>query len=386
MFIVSEIFQSPPSSNLDTHQMKLTCHRATLASALQIVSGVIPSRTPKDILKNVKLEVEKNSATLIGTDTEIGIRYQIENVETDSTGELLLPIARVVSILRELTADSLVLEVNDDALWIRSGQSEFRLSLEDPSEYPSVEEFSGDDALAIPGKTLKELIKRTLFATDDESTRYALGGVQIELGELISFAATDSRRLAVATAPGGSASDDPAKPVIPKKAMSLIEKSLSEDEDVQLVVRGNDILVKTPQSTIYSRLVEGRFPNYRDVLPKESKATIDLVVGPFHSAVRQAQIVTNEESRGVDFQFSSGSLTLKSRAADVGESTIELPISYEGEEIKIMFDPRFVSDFLKVLEPEAQIQLKLISSDDPAVFHYLEDYTYVVMPLSRDED
>ena len=120
------------------------------------------------------------------------------------------------------------------------------------------------------------------------------------------------------------------------------------------------------------------------MIPAQSNATIDMVVEPFYSAVRQAQIVTNDESRGVDFQFADGQLTLSSKAADVGESKVELPISYEGDDVTITFDPRFVADFLKVLELESQVQLSLIDSESAAVLRSGEDYTYVIMPLSRE--
>jgi len=142
--------------------------------------------------------------------------------------------------------------------------------------------------------------------------------------------------------------------------------------------------VKSGPATISGRLVEGRFPKYRDVIPADSNCSIDLVVGSFLSAVRQAQIVTNEESRGVDFAFTPGVLKLESQAADVGRSTVELPISYEGSEIVITFDPRFVAEFLRVLEPESSVRLDLIDGESAAVFRTDDAYTYVVMPLSRD--
>ena len=310
--------------------MKLICHRPTFSNAFQIVSGVVPSRTPKEILKNVKLQIRDGKATLIGTDQEVGIRYEIPGVEADCDGECLLQANRVLSILRELQEDGLNIEVTDDAVWIRTGHSEFRLSAEDPAEFPPVAAFEDSNYFILPARSLKELIRRTTFATDVESTRYALGGVLMELNEeKLTMAATDSRRLAVVTTScksQGGESLEQSSPVVPAKAMSLIERSVSDDEeDVFLAVHANDVLVKSGNSTVYSRLVEGRFPRYQDVIPGHSEATIDLVVGPFYSAVRQAQIVTNEESRGVDFAFSKGLLTLNSQAADIGQSTIELP-------------------------------------------------------------
>ncbi len=368
--------------------MKLHCHRPTLVAAFQVASGIVPTRTPKEILRNIKLQVADGSATLIATDSEVGIRHEIPGVEIESPGEALLPAVRVNSILRELQDDAVDLEVSDGALWIRSGHSEFRLSVEDPAEFPPVAGFEEERYHVVPGRVFREAIRRTAFATDIESTRYALGGVLLELDkDSMTLAATDSRRLAVVKvacrAQGLERPENPS-PVIPTKALSLIEKSIVDDGEVFIAVHANDVLVKCGNSTTYSRLVEGRFPKYRDVIPAQSKVNIDLVVSPFFSAVRQAQIVTNEESRGVDFSFAKGLLTLNSQAADIGQSKVELPISYDGEELSITFDPRFVAEFLRVLEPEKQVRLDLIDAESAAVFRTEDAYTYVIMPLSRD--
>lgn len=370
--------------------MKLNCSRSLLASAFQIVGSVVPTRTPKEILRNVKLTLADGRATLLGTDQEVGIRYEIPNVETDSVGEVLLPTQRVNAILREVQDDQISLEVDEDALWIRTTQSEFRLSVEDPAEFPNVATFEDENYYVIPGKALKQGIQRTIFATDVESTRYALGGVLMEIdADNLALAATDSRRLAVyrtTCSAQGNVAEEVGQPVIPAKAMSLIEKSIHDDDaEVKIAVHQNEILVQSNSSTIYARLVEGRFPPYRDVIPAEFQSRIEFVVGPLLSAVRQAMIVTNEESRGVDFSFSDGTLTLTSVGQDVGSSKIELPISYEGEPLVITFDPRFVQEFLRVLDSAGPVSLNLIDGNSPAVFKSDEQYTYVVMPLSRDE-
>lgn len=368
--------------------MKLRCHRPTLVTAFQVAGGVVPSRTPKEILRNVKLQVADGKATLTATDQEIGVRYEIPGVEIEAPGEALLPAARVTSILRELQDDAVFIELADSAAWIRSGQSEFKLAIEDPAEFPPVAEFDEDKYHVVAGRAFKDAVKRTIFATDIESTRYALGGVLLELQkDTATLAATDSRRLAVVKTPcqshGLESPENPA-PVVPSKAMSLIERSVADDTEVHIAVHRNDVLVKCGQMTIYSRLVEGRFPKYRDVIPSQTKVTIELVAGPFLAAVRQAQIVTSEESRGVDFAFSKGLLTLNSQAADIGQSRVELPIAYDGGNLEITFDPRFVADFLRVLEPEKQVRLDLIDSESAAVLRTDDAYTYVIMPLSRD--
>ncbi|MFV0443815.1 MAG: DNA polymerase III subunit beta [Planctomycetaceae bacterium] len=369
--------------------MKLQCPRQSLAAALQTVSGVVPTRTPKEILKNVKLHLTEGRATLLATDSEVGIRCEIADVETDSVGDVLLPTQRINAILREVQEEVILLEVTEDALWVKTGRSEFRLSIEDPAEFPDVASFDDDSYFVVAGRQLRQAIQRTLFATDVESTRYALGGVLVEVSEAaMALAATDSRRLSVAHA-GCSANGEAStsqRPVVPSKAMQLIERSIQEDDqEVHLAFHANDVLVRSGNSTIYARLVEGRFPKYQDVIPRDFKTSIEMVAGPFLSAVRQSMIVTNEESRGVDFTFADGNLTLNSVGADVGTSRVELPISYEGDAITITFDPKFVADFLKTLDTSAALTLNLIDSGSAAVFKADGDYTYVVMPLSRDE-
>ena len=368
--------------------MKLHCHRPSLVAALQAVSAVVPTRTPKEILKNVKLVVEDGRVTLQATDQEVGIHQVIEGVETDSAGVALLPASRLLSILRELTDEAADIEITQDSIQIKSGRSDFKLSAEDPAEYPAIPTGDEGNAFGIESGKLRKMVRRTAFATDVESTRYALGGLQLEvIGDDVTLAATDSRRLALikSKTASGSGRDGGKPPVIPTKAMSLLERNIPDDDTVtQITLRDNDVLFQCANTTVYSRLVEGRFPQYRDVIPSESRFDIELIVGTFYAAIRQAQIVTDEESRGVDFNFNDGVLTLSSTAADIGHSTIEVPISYDGEELTITFDPRYIADFLKVLDQESSVTLKLTDGECAAVFTTDVDYTYVIMPLARD--
>lgn len=369
--------------------MQLTCQRDSLTSAFQTVAGVVPTRTTKDILKNVKLQASGGKVTLIGTDSEIGLRCEVPDVTVDTSGEALLPTARVLAVLRELTDDVVKLEVTADATWIRCGYSEFRLSAEDPADFPPVATFGDEEYFVVSSATMRQLIRRTIFATDTESTRYALGGIQIEFTpERATFAATDSRRLAVVNGECkvvGPVTPPATPPVVPSKAMTLIERSLGDgEEEVRIAIHTNDIAVRCGTTTITSQLVQGRFPDWRKVVPASFSAKIDMVVAPFYGAIRQAMIVTNEESRGVDFIFTKGTLRLSSQAADIGQSKVELPIAYDGEEVKITFDPRYVADFLKSLDGSSQFRFQLISHEDPAVLATDDHYIYVIMPLQRD--
>lgn len=369
--------------------MKISCEREKFLAAFQIAAAVAPSRSPKPILQNVKLEVRGDSATLMATDLEIGVRVEVPGVQAEAAGSAVLPINRFSSILRESSDATLHIETDGQNLVVAGQHSEFRLPAENSDEFPAVASFNETKYHEIPARLFKELIRRTAFATDNESSRYALGGVLLELADDTAVAVgTDGRRLAKMAGPsksiGGHQTGD-ATTIVPTKAVQLIERSLSDaDAEIQIAIHANDILVKSPRATYYSRLVEGRFPRWRDVFPQHAGKQISLLVGPFHAAVRQAAIVTSDESRGVDFTFGDGKVLLSGRSADVGQSRVELPVPYDGEEISITLDPRFLSDFLKVLNADQQFNLELKDAEHAAVCSTDDGYGYVIMPLARD--
>jgi DNA polymerase-3 subunit beta len=311
-------------------------------------------------------------------------------MKVDQPDSVILPTQRIGSILRTSTDEEIAIETDGDHLIVRTLHAEFKLPGEDPSIYPEVPDFAATSYHEVSSADLRKLIRRTMFATDPESTRYALGGVLVELtDETITMVGTDGRRLARMTAPAeakNGATPPAGSPVIPVKALRLIERNLSDDDPpVHLAIQaGAAVLVRTERAVIYSRLVEGRFPRYQDVFPSNVEVKIPLEAGPLRLAVEQASIVTSEESRGVDFRFADGVLKLASQAADVGSSYVDLPIAYDGKAVEITFDPRYLSDALRNLDDNTAITAELIDSKNAAVFKTDDRYTYVVMPLTRD--
>jgi DNA polymerase-3 subunit beta len=372
--------------------MKVVCDRDQMLTAFGMISGVVPVRSPKAILQNIKLVADGDgNATLLATDLEVGIRYRTMGVKVDHAGAVVLPTQRVGSILRTSATPELAVETDADHIFVRTPHAEFKLPSEDPDLYPEVPDFGATAYYIVSSADLRRLIRRTVFATDIESTRYALGGVLFEMTpESITLVGTDGRRLARAVADAeaaGGVSTPLGNPVVPVKALKLIERNLNDDDPpVHLAFQGGTaVLVRTDRAIIYSRLVEGRFPRYQDVFPPQVEVKIPLVVGPLLSVVEQAAIVTSDESRGVDFTFGSGLLKLLSQAADVGTSHVDLPISYDGKPVEITFDPRYLIDALKTLDPAAPINVELIDQRNAAVFRTEDRYTYVVMPLTREE-
>ena len=371
--------------------MKLVCDREKLANAFQVAALFAPSRSPKAILQNIKLVAESQAVTLMATDLEVGVRVRVDGVEVDKEGSAVLPVTHFGAIVRESSDEKLRIETNTKGTTIKGDRSEFKLPAADPDEFPTVAVFEEKKFHTISASLFRQIILRTEFATDMESSRYALGGVLMELdaNSLIAVG-TDGRRLAKmegpAEATGGHKSGENAT-IIRTPSLKLIARALTDSDNVvHLACRTNDVLIQTERATYYSRLVEGRFPKWRDVFPaRRDGAKIDLIAGPFLSCLRQAAIVTSNDSRGIDFTFGAGTLTLNASTAESGQSRIEMPISYDGQPITVTLDHRFVSDFLKVLNPESNVILDIENAETAAVFYADEEkYGYVVMPLSRD--
>lgn len=371
--------------------MKIVGERDKLLAAFQTAATVAPSRSPKPILQNIKLVAEKDKVTFLATDTEVGIRLEVPGVEVVAPGSVVLPTSRFGPILRESSDEKLTIETDGSSIQVTGARSEFKLPAENPDEFPEVATFEEKKFHEIPARLIKELVKRTLFATDNESSRYALGGVLLVFdGSEITAVGTDGRRLAKMKGPAQSKEGHESgetMTIVPARAMQLIDRALTDaDAEIQVSARANDVLLKSPTATIYARLVEGRFPKWQDVVAdRPDSKSIDLTVGPFYSAIRQAAIVTSDESRGVDFTFGGGSLVLSGSTAEVGQSRIEIPVAYDGDELSITLDHRFVADFLKVLGAETKVAMSVKDNEQPADFKTDDGYHYVVMPLSRDK-
>ena len=199
---------------------------------------------------------------------------------------------------------------------------------------------------------------------------------------------TDGRRLAKMQGPAQGISGHKTEAgvtVVPGRAMQIVERSISDvDADVLIAARENDLLVRAGKVSLFARMVSGRFPDWRQVFPGERQAVkIALPVGPTLAALRQAAIVSTKDSRGVDFRFREGSLILAASAAETGRSHVELPVSYDGVELSLCLDHRFVLDFLRVLDPEKSFTMEAENNEKAVVFSTDDGYQYVVMPLAR---
>lgn len=367
--------------------MIIHCQRDGLLAACQLVGAAVAARTPKTILMSIKAIAEADRLTLVATDLEIGIRYELAGVRVEEPGEAIFPIGRLTSILRESPDSELAIDADERRCKVSTSSSEYDMPSEDPSGFPDVPAFGDSKYHELTAGVLRSMIRRTSFAAAKQDTKYAITGILWEIEDKkVRLVATDTRRLALCTGPTtASVAVDTAgqSHLVPVKAMSLLERTLHDDNElIKVCLRANDVLFQTEKATIHSRLLEGRYPPYRDIIPKKPTVKIQLPVETFLSAVRQAAIMTDEESKRVAFSFAAGKLTLNAQGAATGKSKVEMPIEYSGNPISIQFDPNFLIDMLKVLESSEVVQLDLVDAQKPALFRSGEDYLYLVMPLT----
>ena len=369
--------------------MKIHCNnREGLLSACQLAHGVIKPRDVKPILRNFKAVAEDGRCTLNATDLELGIRIDVQGLAIEEPGEAILPAAKLIDILRESRDAELTIDADTDRCKVEGASFYFEMPGENPTEFPDWPSFNEEKYHEISAGVLREMIHRTVFAAADDATRYSMSGALWEMdGDTAKLVATDGRRLAlaegIATANGGHSTKGQT-PVVPSKAMTLLDRNLTADPEelVKVCLRPNDALFRTGRASIYSRLVEGRFPDYKQVLPRKQPVHVALPVDPFYAAVRQAAVMTDDDSKRVTFRFEDGKLTLEAQGAHAGRSKVELAVDYDAKPLQINFNPAYLVDMLKVLPEDAELTLDLIDGGSPALFRCGTTYLYLVMPLT----
>ncbi len=368
--------------------MKVICDRAALANAVNLVGSVVVSRSPTPVLLCVKLTAADGLLTLAATDMEVALRLGVEAVEIEQDGEALIPADKLSQIVRTCDDPTLTIETEDHAVHIRGAGSHFKVFGFDPKEAPPVRDFSGVTVdCEIPSINMATLITRTLFAAAAEHSRYAINGVLFDRqGKKVRMVATDGRRLALATGQC-KATDGNASCIIPTKALSLINKLLGDGEaPIRVALEENQILFSVGEgpgsAVLSSNLVEGAFPPFDDVIPKDQDKKVSFDAVTLSSAIRRAALLTNEESKGVRLSFAKGQLTLTSRAPEMGEAEVHVDVeNYEGEPLEIGFNPGYITDALKVVDG-GEVIVELKASNKPGVLRTGNDFTYVLMPVN----
>lgn len=366
--------------------MKVNFNRTALVEALNLLASVVPSRTPKAILRCVRFDARGKEVRLYATDLEVGIEYVLSEVQIEEDGQVVLPADRLVAIVRESAEDVLVLQAGERSCEIIGLDSHFTVYSQEVKDYPIMPSFEGKGDINVSLAGLQAGIEQCLFATARESSRYAINGVLWEItGKRLLLVATDGRRLArskvsLVSAPAESISSQQI--IVPAKAMSLLEKlAAGEKGKVSVRLVDSQILLSCANAVISSSLVEGSFPKYEDIVPTGYSTKLRLSTEAVLSAVRRAALLTSEESRGIKLAISEGRLVFSGRAPETGDAEVNMAIDYKGQAIQIGFNPQFLVDALRVI-PTSEFDLELGEPDRPGVIKSGSDFLYVLMPIN----
>ncbi|MEM1208757.1 MAG: DNA polymerase III subunit beta [Planctomycetota bacterium] len=364
--------------------MRVICDRGTLVDALGLMGSVAVQRTPKPVLSCVKVVAGEDGLTLTATDLEVSLTLNALRVEVEQPGEALIPADKLSQIVRESIDPTLTMTTEGEVVQITGQDSKYRIYSQAVSDFPAVPTFDEEPHFEMVAGDLHRLVAMTIFATARENSRYAINGVLMERdGKNLTVVATDGHRLAMAKGKAQAAAEGGQSAIVPTKALQLLLRLFDDAEQVVKVrLAGNRVLFTADHATLTSSLVEGNFPPYRDVIPKDGDKKATLTTDVFISAVRRAALLTNEESKGVRMAYSPDGLTLSSRAPEMGEAEINVELAgYDGEPIEIGFNPAYLLDALKVMD-DKQVQFDFKASNKPGVLRTGPDFLYVVMPVN----
>ena len=374
--------------------MILTAPRDALLRACQVVQQAVNPQVTMPVYRNAKLVPgpTPDAATLMGTDLEVGIRYDLRGLAIEQPDEVMIPLARLQDILRESRDETVRLTVDRDRMKVQTLADEYDLPTEDPSTFADVANPDGDRYHELSAADLLRLARRTAFAADRTKGRYAMRGVLLDVdGPRCSLVATDGKRIAWANAPCVTQGPEPDEKkhshLVPSKAMKLLQTILADgdwSQPVRVFLRPNDALFRTERATVYTRLVEGRFPPYRDVIPKAVKTKVPLVVGKFLSAVRRASIMTDDEAKRISCNFAAGKLELTAEGPTKGKGVVRGELTdagIVGPDVEIIFDPAYLTDMLRALPEDETISLEMVDGQKVVVFRAGPDYLYAAVPL-----
>ena len=354
---------------------------SSVKAALAAVKAAVPSRSPKPVLRNVLLA----NGTLTASDLELQITTPLEY----EGSALLLPFDKLQAILNAARGDEMTIEPDGAKAVVRIGGGSWTLPTEDATEFPTWQPQRLGPVCTLPSDQFCRIVKSVVYATDNESSRYALGAVNIEVSrtdENVSFVATDGRRLSCATAPLSEQKDPDSRSVLaPAKAMAQIAMAAAHREcAVKLEASAAELQATVGETVITARLVEGRFPPWRDVFPeRDAKASL-ISAGELLDATRQAMIVTSEQSKGVTYAVTSDGVRLTAASSESGESDVTCGIVELGQAATVKLDPQFVVDLLRSVDLDEPLEVEVVDAQSAVVFRSGDDHKAVIMPLAND--
>lgn len=361
--------------------MKFSVTKEKLLEGLQQVQNVVSTRTTLPILSNVLLQAKGESVHLTTTDLDVGVRGSFE-AKVDKEGATTLPARRLFSIIRELPSSEISVEVDSkNAASIRSGQSFFKILGLPEEEFPPLPKFDNAKVVTMRQKDLRDGLRKTAYAISTDETRYVLNGVLFSFKEnKLTLVATDGRRLAMLDIELEFPRSHEADIIVPTKAVTELGRLLTDDGDVKVSVGSGQIAFDLNGTLLVSKLIEGNYPNYKQVIPAEAKERVTLERETFLNSLRRVSLLASDKSNSIKLNFSKNNIEITANTPEVGEAKESLAVAYKGREFSIAFNPEFLMAPLRNLA-EDEIFLDLIDEMSPGVIKIQSPFLYVLMPM-----
>jgi len=360
--------------------MKFKTQKNNLLTGIQTVQNVVTTKAVLPILSNILIETQENNLRLTATDLDIGITCVIP-VDIEEPGAITIPAKRFSDIIKELPSDEVVITTKKNNLVLIETEScQFRIIGIAREEFPKLPEFKDKEAVKLEQLSLKQMLSLTSFAVSLDESRYVLNGILFKISQNnLDLVATDGRRLAVITKKLKQDVGKEIQMIVPIKAIQELGRSLKEEGELMLILGNNQALFELNDVVIISRLIEGEFPDYHQVIPPVSENKIRVNREQFLLAVRRAALLSTPDYQAVKLEVFKNKLVVSKSTPDIGESREEVPMEYQGREIAIGFNPTYLIDALKNLNLET-VELELTDSEKPGVIR-TDGYIYIVLPM-----
>ena len=366
--------------------MKLTITREQLQEGLVAVAASVPTKTTLPVLANLLLEASRDGLRMSGTDLDIAVSTTVP-ASLDQEGAITLPARKLVEIVRELPSNPIrIIASGEQRVSIECGRSRFRLLGLPREEFPAFPAVKFEGGWRAPARDLQKLISHVAFAASTEESRPILNGVLWELRpERMRMVATNGHRLARMDVPATAAAGGQADLIVPPKALEQIRRLFSTEDEVEVARSENHLGFRSATTQIFTRLIEGPYPNYEQVIPRENDKTATADKSALTAALRRMSIVASDQTHRIRMGFASGTCKLSVQTPDLGEAQEEVTVAYEGDPLEIGFNAAYLLEILKYIPtdevrltfkaPERAATIEPVGWNDPASFLAL------VMPL-----
>ena len=365
--------------------MELVVRKNELLRELQLFQGIVERKNTIPILANVLIEANGDEMRMLATDLEVALRSKC-HASVAKGGSLTLPAKKLYEIVKALPETDVRIEEDKKGVKVAADRFDSRMQTLPREDFPTLPDASGKTRATLPRNALKQMVEKTQFAITGEDTRYFLNGAKFVLRpDTLTLVATDGHRLALVEVAHKVDVNEEIGVILPKKTLLELGKLLAEgDGDVLFEAGENHLFFDVGGRMLISRMIDGQFPAYERVIPKNNDKEIDFEKERLTSAVKRVALLSNERSRAVKFEISKGKVEVTSSSSEFGEASEEIAVDYSGAPLAISFNAQYVLDFLSAVETDS-VQLSLKDEVSQAVMRPIGaqgySYTYVIMPM-----